>query len=387
SAPPARAARAISTWERPDVSVTAVMTYRSKRGQPGSMRSPKDGAHSSTAIGGSSGAAAGAARPPLTGTAPRPLVADLLSLRELQASLALEETDDAVVRVGTNAIVEILAIDCGLAIVETTPGRQPLRFGWLQGRAMTAPEMDSLQRTLEREIAEVRDGSSGTRLLADAPAVPGGGAPALPASVRALGFGAVLLLGLGSGGRRSGSLVLAARDSEAFNGEPAILAEILAQQMSEQCGRVRAASRIVRMTEPVVVRNGAPAVASSEPTPGGTVQGPVADVRRLQARVRALEAQAAIAAAVSLAHDTDRQVATALKKAIELTGHVAGAIYLVETNDACDDVLRLAQGVGDEAWLETARLPRWRPGEGLPGRLWATGEGVAYAHLTDDPAG
>ncbi|HUD72566.1 MAG TPA: GAF domain-containing protein, partial [Dongiaceae bacterium] len=345
------------------------------------MRSPKDGAHSSTAIGGTSGAAAGAARPPLTGTAPRPLVADLLSLRELQASLALEETDDAVVRVGTNAIVEILAIDCGLAIVETTPGRPPLRFGWLQGRAMTAPEMESLQRTLEREIAEVRDGSSGTRLLADAPAVPGAGAPALPAPVRALGFGAVLLLGLGSGGRRSGSLVLAARDAEAFDGEPAILAEILAQQMSEQCGRVRAAARVVRMTEPVVVRNG-PA-----PAPGGAANGPDADVRRLQARVRALEAQAAIAAAVSLAHDTDRQVATALRKAIELTGHVAGAIYLVETNDACDDILRLAQGVGDEQWLETARLPRWRAGEGLPGGLWASGEGVAFAHLNDDPAG
>ncbi len=291
------------------------------------------------------------------------------------------------VRVGTNAIVEILAIDCGLAIVETTPGRPPLRFGWLQGRAMTAPEMESLQRTLEREIAEVRDGTSGTRLLADAPAVPGAGAPAIPASVRALGFGAVLLLGLGSGGRRSGILALAARDPEAFNGEPAILAEILAQQMSEQCGRVRAASRIVRMTEPVVVRNGAPAGGSSETAPGGAAPGPVAEVRRLTARVRALEAQATIAAAVSLAHDTDRQVATALRKAIELTGHVAGAIYLVETNDACDDILRLAQGLGDAAWLETARLPRWRAGEGLPGRLWASGEGVAFPHLHDDPAG
>src|SRR5262245_11417397 len=109
------------------------------------MRSPKDGAHSSTAIGGSPAAGSATTRPPLTGAAPRPLVADLLPLRKLQASLALEETDDAVVRVGTNAIVEILAIDCGLAIVETTPGRPPLRFGWLQGRAMTAPEMDSLQ--------------------------------------------------------------------------------------------------------------------------------------------------------------------------------------------------------------------------------------------------
>src|SRR6185503_3988921 len=75
------------------------------------------------------------------------------------------------------------------------------------------------------------------------------------------------------------------------------------------------------------------------------------------------------------------------RKAIELTGHVAGAIYLVETNDACDDILRLAQGVGDADWLETARLPRWRPGEGLPGRIWASSEGETFAHLKDDPAG
>src|SRR5213075_2928693 len=62
-------------------------------------------------------------------------------------------------------------------------------------------------------------------------------------------------------------------------------------------------------------------------------------------------------------------------------------IYLVETNDACDDILKLAQGEGDAAWLETARLPRWRAGEGMPGRIWASGEGEAFAHLNDDPAG
>jgi len=316
----------------------------------------------------------------------RPLAADLLSLRELQASLALEENDDAVVRVGTNAIVEILAIDCGMSLVDGEEGRPPIRFGWLQGRAMVDTEMDSLAAALKRAITSARDGSAGTQLLvATSRAVPG--APALPPEVRALGFSSVLLLGLGSAGRRSGALVLAARDPEGFDGEQAILAEILAAQMSEQCGRVRLASGSVLLAaDPTVVAPGRgprtrPAGADAAAT---AVAGESA---RLVTRVAALEARLAIASAVSLSHDAERQVATALRKAIELTGHSAGAIYLVETNDACDDILRLAHGEGDPAWLEIARLPCWRQGEGLPGRVWASGEGLVFASLDDDPAG
>jgi len=311
----------------------------------------------------------------------RPLAADLLSLRELQASLALEENDDAVVRVGTNAIVEILAIDCGLALVDGEAGRPPIRFGWLQGRAMVAAEMDSLAEALKRAIASARDGSTGTQLLVAASrAVPG--APALPAQVRALGFSSVLILGLGSGGRRSGALVLAARDPEGFAGEQAILAEILAAQMSEQCGRVRvaAASLLLAAAPPVVTQGGGPRTPEAAAAAAG-------DGAPIQTRLAALEAQLAIVSAVSLSHDAERQVATALRKAIELTGHSAGAIYLVETNDACDDILRLAHGEGDPAWLAIARLPCWRQGEGLPGRVWASGQGLAFADLDDDPAG
>src|SRR5262245_13914541 len=126
------------------------------------MRSPRGSGNSSTvAAGGSAHASApGAASGAASGAGPvglpaafagRPLAADLLSLRELQASLALEENDDAVVRVGTNAIVEILAVDCGLAMVDAEAGRPPIRFGWLQGRAMTHSELD---RSDERAMAE-----------------------------------------------------------------------------------------------------------------------------------------------------------------------------------------------------------------------------------------
>src|SRR5262245_50710158 len=162
------------------------------------MRSPRASGNSSTvAAGGSAHASAtGAASGAASGAGPvglpaafagRPLAADLLSLRELQASLALEENDDAVVRVGTNAIVEILAVDCGLALVDGAEGRPDIRFGWLQGRTMANGEMDSLAEALKGEIASARDRGPGTQLLVAAQhALPG--TPTLAAQVRALGF-------------------------------------------------------------------------------------------------------------------------------------------------------------------------------------------------------
>ncbi|HET8945684.1 MAG TPA: hypothetical protein VFQ07_01770, partial [Candidatus Polarisedimenticolia bacterium] len=126
----------------------------------------------------------------------RPLAADLLALRELQASLGLEETDLGVVRIGTNAIVEILAIDCGVALVDATATRPEIRFGWCQGRAMPQAEIEALLRALERDLQDVRRGR--------VPSLHYGGAsaasPGVAAPVRALGLNSLLLLGLGSGG-------------------------------------------------------------------------------------------------------------------------------------------------------------------------------------------
>jgi signal transduction histidine kinase len=59
----------------------------------------------------------------------------------------------------------------------------------------------------------------------------------------------------------------------------------------------------------------------------------------------------------------------------------------VETNEAGDDLLRFASGQGDAGWLERARLPRWRRGEGLPGSVWETGRGAAIDDLATDDAG
>jgi len=300
-------------------------------------------------------------------SSPRSLLADLLALRELQASLALEESDEAVVRVGANAIVEILTLDGGLVLVDGFGSRPEIRFGWRQGRTMAQREIEGLSRALGRELSDVRAGRCGNLLLSTR---AGATAPAatVPAAAREMGFAAVLILGLGSGGRRSGALVLASRDQDAFSGEQMILAEILASQMSEQCERIR----LHEATEAIEPR-------VREATERAT--------RGLLARITAMEAQATIASAASQSIDAERQMELVLRKAIEVGKHRAGAIYLVETNDAGDDLMRFASGQGDAAWLERARLPRWRCGEGLAGSVWESGQGAVVVDLRVDAAG
>ncbi|HYV17901.1 MAG TPA: GAF domain-containing protein [Verrucomicrobiae bacterium] len=298
---------------------------------------------------------AGRSTPAVSG---RPLAADLLALRELQASLGLEETDLGVVRIGTNAIVEILAIDCGIALVDATATRPEIRFGWCQGRAMPQAEIEALLRALERDLQDVRRGR--------VPSLHYGGAaassPDVAGPVRALGLNSLLLLGLGSGGRRTGALLLASREPDSFTGEPMILAELLASEMSEHTQRVR-----------------------REAERGRSADDP--DVKRLRARNAELEAQAGVAAAASLSHDAERQIDLTLRKALELTGHRAGAIHLVETNDAGDDLLCVARALGDPDWVDQARQPRWRRGEGLLGKIWDRREGVVFGDLKEDEDG
>jgi signal transduction histidine kinase len=323
-------------------------------------------------------ASGGQAAAPAAGAAPasaagRPLVADLLALRELQASLALEETDTAVVRVGTNAVVEILAIECGLTLLDATPDHAEIRFGWCQGRAMPREEVDTVTRGLEGVIDEVRRGRVPSRLLG------GQGAPGsvpLPAAVRDSGLQSILVLGLGSGGRRTGALLLASRDAGAFAGEPLILAELLAAEMSEHCGRVRAMPRDGREAARGL------AVAPA-PAPGNAAE----DLRRLRERNAELEAQVAVISAASLSHDADRQVDLTLRKALDLSGHKGGAVYLVETSESGDDILRFARGLGDPAWLDRVRLPRWRRGEGPLARIWDGEERLAASDLAEAAEG
>ena len=112
-----------------------------------------------------------------------------------------------------------------------------------------------------------------------------------------------------------------------------------------------------------------------------------AEMKRLKARNAELEAQAAIAAAASLSHDAERQIDLTLRKALELTGHRGGAIHLVETNEAGDDLLCVARALGDPDWVDQARQPHWHRGEGLLGRIWDRREGAAFGDLKDDQDG
>jgi signal transduction histidine kinase len=320
-----------------------------------------------------------------TAAAERPLVADLLALRELQASLALEETDTAVVRVGTNAVVEILAIECGLTLVDATPQHSEIRFGWCQGRAMPRQDVEALTRALDPAIDEVRRGRVASRLLGSQGAP---GSLPLPAAARDSGLQSVLVLGLGSGGRRTGALVLASRDADAFVGEPLILAELLAAEMSAHCERVRMSS--------TGGHNAAPGFSGAFPQPSGSAASPVAgaasgaagprgddEMRRLRERNAELEAQVAIVSAASLSHDADRQVDLALRKALDLSGHKGGAVYLVETSDSGDDILRFARGLGDPAWLDRVRLHHYRRGEGPLARFWEGEEALVASNLAE----
>jgi signal transduction histidine kinase len=314
-------------------------------------------------------------------SAERPLVADLLALRELQTSLALEETDTAVVRVGTNAVVEILAIECGLTLVDATPHHPEIRFGWSQGRAMPRQDVEALTRTLEPVIEEVRRSRVASRLLGSQGAP---GSVPLPAAARASGLQSVLILGLGTGGRRTGALLLASRDADAFAGEPLILSELLAAEMSAHCERVRMTS--------TGARDAAPGYSGAFPQPAGLATAPAAgaagprsddEMRRLRERNAELEAQVAIVSAASLSHDADRQVDLALRKALDLSGHKGGAVYLVETSDSGDDILRFARGLGDPEWLDRVRLPRFRRGEGPLARFWDGEEALVASNLAE----
>src|SRR5436190_8260720 len=104
---------------------------------------------------------------------------------------------------------------------------------------MPQAEIESLLRAVDRDLQDVRRGR--------VPSLHYGGAsassPDVIGPVRALGLSSLLLLGLGSGGRRTGALLLASREPDAFTGDPMILAELLASEMSEHCERVRTSGR------------------------------------------------------------------------------------------------------------------------------------------------
>ncbi|MGH9797297.1 MAG: ATP-binding protein, partial [Candidatus Polarisedimenticolia bacterium] len=321
---------------------------------------------------------------PVADTAAAFILAHLDSLKEIQNTLALEGRDDGILREGTTGIVEIVGADCSIAVIDAANGFPGMRFGWSEGRHMATHEIEVIYRRLQDAVAQVRQGRAsrvllGTDLGAGAEGTgsggaggPGGDAHAAPpdaaasfaeqgVACRTHRFGSVLILEAGAGVGRRGVLILARHDAVPFAREQVLLAEILAAQMTIQIDRARRANDARRISERLE--------REVEEATGS-----------LRERNRELTTLNAIATVSAPSLDPDRQVEGALRKAIDLTRHVLGAIHLTAEEDGVE-TLRFAHGTGDAAGLDRLRaLPAGR-GRGIRGRVLERGEPFALSDL------
>jgi signal transduction histidine kinase/ActR/RegA family two-component response regulator len=302
------------------------------------------------------------------------ILAHLDSLKEIQNTLALEGRDDGILREGTTGIVEIVGADCAIAVIDAANGFPGMRFGWSEGRHMATHEIEVIYRRLQDAVAQVRQGRAsrvllGTDLGAGGPEGDARAAPADAAAsfaeqgvaCRTHRFGSVLILDAGAGVGRRGVLILARHEAVPFAREQMLLAEILAAQMTIQIDRARRANDARRISERLERE-------VEEAT--GT----------LRERNRELTTLNAIATVSAPSLDPDRQVEGALRKAIDLTRHVLGAIHLTAEEDGVE-TLRFAHGSGDAAALDRLRaLPAGR-GRGIRGRVLERGEPLALSDL------
>jgi signal transduction histidine kinase/ActR/RegA family two-component response regulator len=311
-----------------------------------------------------SGAAAGDGAPedgkPAAGGTGSSLLAHLHSLQDLQLALAHEGREEEILRVGTSSAVEIIGADCGVAIIDPAGGFAGLRYGWSEGRTLAQHDIEILSRSLSEALTRIREGKDERVLLA---AEPSPGDPAWdeepPAPIQSRGFASVLVMGIGIRAGRSGVLVLARHDPAPFSREKILLGEILALQLSIHIERVRHAQKAgMRMQREVE-----------------------SATRSLRERNQELAAITAVASAVAPSLDLDKQLESLLRKTIELTGHAAGAIFLVEEVEDGSEGLRLARGVGDPGFLESLRSETVSFGEGVPGRVRETGQPVVLPDL------
>lgn len=295
------------------------------------------------------------------------LLARLQSLQEMQAALQIEEREEEILRVGVTASVEILGADCGIAVLDpgrgsaASAGMPALRCGSSEGRSLARHEIEILCRGLVEKIRPIHDGSVSRVLL-----VTGSDSGPAPAAFQARGIEAVLVQAIGNGAARRGVLVLGRRDQAPFSRETTLLVEILANQIVVHLERARRAAEASRATDRV-----------REEVESAT--------RDLRDRNRELAALNAIAAAVSPSFDFERLLGTALKKAVEVTDHAAGAIYLIDQGTDGGEVLRFAHGLGEAGYLERARGQRFARGQGVAGRVFESGEPATLADLAADP--
>ena len=286
----------------------------------------------------------------------------LRAIHELQSTLVVEQRKDALLRAGTLAVIELVGLECGVALIDSSPGRDAIRFGQRGGRGMAQHEIEILARNLDKEILEVRSGKVACVILAAEPAAgenDSAGEP--PGAVQARDLASVLILGIGGAGRRDGVLILGRRTPEAFTSEELALAELLVLQLSAHYERVHGRSEATRVQEEA-----------------GAV------TRILQERNRELEALIAIQSTVGLTFDSDRHMDAILNKAVEVTGHSGALLYLVDQDEQGEEGLRCVRGVGDPACIERARLMFWRRGESPVGSVWESGEAVVRSDLGSD---
>ncbi len=293
----------------------------------------------------------------------------LQSLRELQITLSQEGRPEAILIEGTTGTVEIVGADCAVALVEPSNGLAPLRFGWIEGRHMAQHEIAVVSRRLDEAIEKVRSGQT-TRVVLGAGVEAGEATPTAAGAAngshdpgRMPRFGATLVLGISAAMGSRGALVLARHEPVPFSREQALLADILSSLMAIQVERALRATDARRASERLQEEC---LVAS----------------RRLQETSQELAALNAIAAAASPSLDLDRQIEASLRKALEVTGFKVGAISLVEDAGG-SEVLRYARGVGDPAFLELAQARPLGRGEGVAGGVWAVGEPLAFADLSE----
>ena len=299
--------------------------------------------------------------------AANPFLAHLQSLRELQITLSQEGRAEAILSDGTTGTVEIVGADCAVAVVEPSNGLPPLRFGWIEGRHMAPHEVGMVLRRLDEPIQKVRSGQVSRIVQGGGPeAEPPNGDPGARGSQvetnRAPQFGATLVLGVDAAMGSRGALVILRHDPVPFNREQILLADILATLMAIQIERALRASDARRASERI-----------QEECDTAT--------RHLNETTLELQAINAVAAAATPSLDLDRQIEISLRKTLEVTRFKVGAIFLVEEGDGAP-LLRFARGVGDPAYLELAPARAHGRGEGVAGRVWESGEPMAFADLS-----
>ena len=288
----------------------------------------------------------------------------LRAIHELQSTLAIEQREEEVLRAGTLAVIELLGLECGVALIDPTPGRDAIRFGQREGRGMAQHEIEVLARSLDQDILEIRSGKVRRVVLAVEPApVENESAGEPPGAVQARDLASVLILGIAGAGRRNGVMILGRRSPAAFTSEELALAELLVLQLSAHFERVHGRSEATRVQEEA---------------------GAVTSI--LKERVRELEALIAIQSTVGLTFDSDRHMDSILTKAAEVTGHSGALLYLVEKDGQGEEGLRCLRGIGDTTCIDRARLMFWRRGESPVGSVWDTGESIVKSDLDSDPS-